>query len=119
MGYELTRRGFLAGTAAAGVTVLVGHSTVSTEGPRERRNESGGSEVFVVREDNRAVLQPVRLGRVVDDHWLILDGIKSGDRVVVEGFQKFAAGDPVRPRRWRGRNPEKPQRAENNTTATP
>ena len=40
---------------------------------------------------------PVRLGRAVDDHWLILDGVKPGDRVVVDGFQKFVAGDVVDP----------------------
>jgi membrane fusion protein (multidrug efflux system) len=26
--------------------------------------------------------------------------LKSGDRVVVEGFQKFAPGDRVKPRAW-------------------
>jgi membrane fusion protein, multidrug efflux system len=26
--------------------------------------------------------------------------LKAGDRVVVEGFQKFAAGDKVAPRAW-------------------
>ena len=54
-----------------------------------RRNDTGASEVFVVRDDNRATVAPVRLGRVVEDHWLILDGVKPGDRVVVDGFQKF------------------------------
>jgi membrane fusion protein (multidrug efflux system) len=27
----------------------------------------------------------------------VTEGLKAGDRVVVEGFQKFAAGDKVRP----------------------
>ncbi len=30
---------------------------------------------------------------VVGDHWLIEEGLKPGDRVVVEGFQKLLAGD--------------------------
>lgn len=68
-----------------------------------RRNDAGASEVFVVRDDNRAVVQPVRLGRVVGDHWLIEDGLKAGDRVVVDGFQKFLAGDQVQPQPWRAR----------------
>ena len=54
-----------------------------------RRNDEGGSEVFVVREDNRAKVIQVRLGRAIEDRWLILDGVKPGDRVIVEGFQKF------------------------------
>ena len=39
-----------------------------------RRNDKGGSEVFVVRDDNRAKVTQVRLGRAIEDRWLILDG---------------------------------------------
>jgi membrane fusion protein, multidrug efflux system len=66
-----------------------------------RRNDKGGSEVFVVREDNRARVTQVRLGRAIEDRWLILDGVKPGDRVIVEGFQKFESGDRVNPKPWR------------------
>ena len=66
-----------------------------------RRNDKGGSEVFVVRDDNRAKVTQVRLGRAIEDRWLILDGVKPGDRVVVEGFQKFESGDRVNPKPWR------------------
>jgi membrane fusion protein (multidrug efflux system) len=66
-----------------------------------RRNDKGGSEVFVVREDNRAKVTQVRLGRAIEDRWLILDGVKPGDRVIVEGFQKFESGDRVNPKPWR------------------
>jgi membrane fusion protein (multidrug efflux system) len=66
-----------------------------------RRNDRGGSEVFVVREDNRAKVTQVRLGRAIEDRWLILDGVKPGDRVIVEGFQKFESGDRVSPKPWR------------------
>ena len=66
-----------------------------------RRNDTGGSEVFLVREDNRASVAPVRLGRAVEDLWLILDGVKPGDRVIADGFQKFVAGDLVSPKPWR------------------
>ncbi|WP_428662700.1 efflux RND transporter periplasmic adaptor subunit [Reyranella sp.] len=65
-----------------------------------RRNDAGMSEVFVLRDDNRAVSQPVRLGRVVSGNWLIEEGLKPGDRVVVDGFQKFVAGDVVTPQPW-------------------
>jgi membrane fusion protein (multidrug efflux system) len=63
-----------------------------------QRNGGGGSEVFVVKDDNRVAVQPVRLGAVQGGQWLVLDGLKSGDRVIVDGFQKFAAGDSVTPR---------------------
>jgi len=72
-----------------------------------RRNQAGASEVFVVDGDNRTRTAPVRLGRTIDDRWLVLDGVKAGDRVVVDGFQKFAAGDVVKPTPWReGRSSE-------------
>jgi len=66
-----------------------------------RRNGAGGSEVFLVRDDNRASLVPIRLGHAIDDRWLILDGVKPGDRVIVDGFQKFSDGDVVNLKLWR------------------
>jgi membrane fusion protein (multidrug efflux system) len=63
-----------------------------------QRNGGGGSEVFLVKDDNRVIVQPVRLGPVQGGQWLVLDGLKAGDKVIVDGFQKFAAGDSVNPR---------------------
>jgi membrane fusion protein (multidrug efflux system) len=63
-----------------------------------QRNGGGGSEVYVVKDDNRIAVQPVRLGAAQDGRWLVVEGLKPGDRVVVDGFQKFAAGDSVTPR---------------------
>lgn len=65
-----------------------------------QRNGGGGSEVFVVKDDNRVAVQPVRTGSVQDGIWFVTDGLKAGDKVVVEGFQKFAAGDKVKPQSW-------------------
>jgi len=58
----------------------------------------------VLRTDNQAVAQPIRLGRLSDEQWLVLEGLKPGDRVVVEGFQKFASGDVVDPVPWEARD---------------
>ncbi len=65
-----------------------------------QRNGGGGSEVFVVKDDHRVAVQPVRIGSAQDGFWFVTDGLKSGDKVVVEGFQKFAAGDKVKPQSW-------------------
>ena len=62
-----------------------------------QRNGGGGSEVFVVKDDNRVAIQPVRTGSAQGGQWFITEGLKAGDKVVVEGFQKFAAGDKVKP----------------------
>jgi membrane fusion protein (multidrug efflux system) len=61
-----------------------------------QRNAGGGSEVFVVKDDGLVASQPVRTGSLQDGHWFVSEGLKAGDKVVVEGFQKFAAGDKVR-----------------------
>lgn len=66
-----------------------------------QRNGSGGSEVYLVKDDNRIVSQPVRTGGLVDGQWLITDGLEPGQRVVVEGFQKFAVGDAVKASAWK------------------
>ena len=65
-----------------------------------RRNDAGKSEVFIIREDNRAVLIAVDLGRAANTYWAVQKGLKAGDRVVVDGFQKFAPGDLVIPKSW-------------------
>jgi membrane fusion protein (multidrug efflux system) len=67
-----------------------------------RRNSSGAAEVFVVKDDGRIAAQPVRTGTLVDGQWLVSEGLKPGQRVVVEGFQKFAVGDAVNALPWKG-----------------
>ena len=65
-----------------------------------QRNAGGGSEVFVVKDDGRVATQPVRTGAVQDGLWLVSEGLKDGDRVIVDGFQKFVPGDKVKPKAW-------------------
>jgi len=63
-----------------------------------QRNNAGGAEVFVVNDQGRAVLQPVRLGRTLAGQVVVEEGLHPGNRVVVEGFQKFMSGGHVDPR---------------------
>jgi membrane fusion protein (multidrug efflux system) len=65
-----------------------------------QRNGGGGSEVFIVKDDNHVATQPVRIGSLQDGQWFVTEGLKAGDKVVVEGFQKFVAGDEVKPHAW-------------------
>ncbi len=75
----------------------VDRDAISVPQQSVQRNTAGGSEVFVVRDDNRIATQPVRLGEMQGGSWLVNDGLQEGDRVVVDGFQKFAPGDKVKP----------------------
>lgn len=65
-----------------------------------QRNNAGGSEVYVVNDAGRAVLQPVRVGRTLGNEIVVEDGLKPGYRIVVEGFQKFTPGSAVEPVAW-------------------
>jgi membrane fusion protein (multidrug efflux system) len=54
-----------------------------------------GSQVFVVGEDGKSAIRPVKTGSWVGDDWIITQGLKAGDRVIVEGFAKTPPGTPV------------------------
>jgi RND family efflux transporter MFP subunit len=45
-------------------------------------------QIIVVTPDNKAVIRPVKVGDRVGPDWIITDGLKPGDRVVVEGIQR-------------------------------
>lgn len=53
--------------------------------------------VTVIGEDNKAEMRPVKLGARVGDLWLVQDGLKGGETIVVEGVQKARPGQPVKP----------------------
>ena len=65
-----------------------------------QRDSGGGSEVFVVKDDGRVATQPIRTGVMQDGVWLVSEGLKDGDRVIVDGFQKFVPGDKVKAKAW-------------------
>ena len=56
--------------------------------------------VFVVGTTAASAAQPVSIGAVQDGVWLVLDGLKAGEQVMVDGFQKFAPGAKVKPVPW-------------------
>jgi len=54
-------------------------------------------QLYVVGSDNKATVRPVKVGARVGPDWIITEGLKPGERVVVEGIQKiqtFAAQAP-------------------------
>ena len=54
------------------------------------------ASVMVLDAKNIATPRPVKLGTMVAGQWAILDGLKPGDRVIVDGLQKVQPGQPVR-----------------------
>ncbi|MCC7462470.1 MAG: efflux RND transporter periplasmic adaptor subunit [Gammaproteobacteria bacterium] len=59
------------------------------------RNRRGEATVMVVGADNTVAERVVTAERVVDDSWLIADGLAPQERVVVDGLQKIRPGAQV------------------------
>ncbi|MFD2262903.1 efflux RND transporter periplasmic adaptor subunit [Lacibacterium aquatile] len=66
-----------------------------------QRSSGGEAQIYVVDDKNTAALKNVRLGRSIGDRWVVNDGLKAGDKVIVEGFQKIGPGAPVAPEAWK------------------
>lgn len=60
------------------------------------RDPKGQASAMVVDAEGKAALRPVKVSRTVGASWLVEDGLKPGDRVIVEGLQKIRPGAPVR-----------------------
>jgi membrane fusion protein (multidrug efflux system) len=56
-----------------------------------------GPFVYVVDGQSNAQVRPVRLDRELNDSWIIREGLKDGDRIVVDGVIRVRPGGPVRP----------------------
>jgi len=70
----------------------------------------GTYQIAIVGETNTVHLQSVTVGEQIGSDWIIENGLKSGDRVVVEGTQKAKEGAVVNP---------KPFGVETNSAGTP
>src|SRR5438046_8143077 len=69
--------------------------------PQEAVNELQGSyQVAVVDQNNNVSIRPVKMGERIGAMWEVTDGLKSGDRVVVQGGQKVREGAPVTVKEW-------------------
>jgi membrane fusion protein (multidrug efflux system) len=53
--------------------------------------------VYVVGADNKVALRSVTLGPRVGSDYIVTEGVKGGERIIVEGLQKVRPGDTVNP----------------------
>ena len=69
--------------------------------PQEAVTElQGNFQVAVVDQGNKVSIRPVKMGERIGAMWQVTDGLKPGDRVVVQGVQKAREGSPVVPKEW-------------------
>jgi len=67
--------------------------------PQAAVNEIQGSyQVAVVGSDNKAEIRSVKVGPRAGLDWVITDGLKVGEQVIVQGAQKVRPGSPVQPK---------------------
>jgi membrane fusion protein (multidrug efflux system) len=59
-----------------------------------------GDAVMVVGTDGKVGPRPVKIGSAMNDQWIVLEGLKPGEMVMVDGFQKLRPGAPVKPVAW-------------------
>jgi membrane fusion protein (multidrug efflux system) len=62
---------------------------------------AGGLNVLMVVRDEKVVAVPVTVGLEIDGKYVIDKGLKAGDVVVVEGFQKIRPGAKVQAMPWK------------------
>jgi membrane fusion protein (multidrug efflux system) len=56
--------------------------------------------VMVVSADGKVAPRPVKIGSASNNQWVVLDGLKPGEMVMVDGFQKLRGAAPVKPVPW-------------------
>lgn len=55
-----------------------------------------GHVVFLATPDGKAEVRPVIVGNWVDNDWVIKQGLKAGEQVITDGFQRLKPGAPVK-----------------------
>ena len=77
-------------TAVAPDALLVPQQSVT-------RDLTGRASVMVVNAEDQIEKRPLELDRAIGNQWLVGSGLKPGERVVVDGFQRVKVGDKVHP----------------------
>jgi membrane fusion protein (multidrug efflux system) len=67
------------------------------------RGGAQGDTLTVIGPDNKPQQRTVKIGSQQGSDWVVLDGLKAGEQVMVDGFQKvqmLPPGTPVKPVPW-------------------
>ncbi len=60
-----------------------------------------GSTVMLVDDQGKVSSVPIRTGQQIGSRWIVTEGLKGGEKVIVDGFQKMMVpGAPVKPVAW-------------------
>ena len=70
------------------------------------QRSASGASVMVVGAEDKVEARPVKTASAYGDRWIVAEGLKSGDRVIVEGLQKIRPGIAVKPVEWKKPTPQ-------------
>jgi membrane fusion protein (multidrug efflux system) len=65
--------------------------------PGVQRDFDGSAYVYVVGPDNKAMRRKVSAERTLGTDWVVTEGLKAGDRVIVQGLANVRQDTVVRP----------------------
>lgn len=85
--------------ARARVEQAVNEQALTVPQQAVQRGPEGGF-VMVVGDDGKAAVRQVKTGSAQGNKWIVTDGLKNGDKVIVEGVQKVKPGAPVKAVPW-------------------
>jgi membrane fusion protein (multidrug efflux system) len=86
------------------------------------RGGQNGDTLMVVGADNKPVPRTVKIASQQGADWVVVDGLKEGERVMVDGFQKLQMmppGTPVQPVAWTAPNANNAPAAAGNPAQQP
>lgn len=72
---------------------------------------SQGDSVMVVGADGKVSPRPVKVGTAQGGQWVVLEGLKPGEQVMVDGFQKLRGPAPVKAVPWQANAASRPAAA--------
>ncbi len=78
-------------------TIMEGSKPDAILAPQQAigRTEKGDPTAYIVDAKGFARLHVIKVGQAIGDKWLVLDGLKAGDKLIVEGLQNVQADAPV------------------------
>lgn len=65
------------------------------------KRSNSGDTVTVVGADGKIEIRHVRLGPSQGNDWVVFEGLKAGEQVMVDGFQKLQGSAPVKAVPWK------------------
>ncbi|WP_318389112.1 multidrug efflux RND transporter periplasmic adaptor subunit AcrA [Enterobacter sp.] len=60
------------------------------------RTPRGDATAMIVGEGDKVEVRPITTSQAIGDKWLVTDGLKAGDRVIITGLQKVKPGAQVK-----------------------